>query len=89
MLANPIRSGSPAAWLRPEQDDLTEETEEIILTRSQNQVNSIKWQLEQSKARAERNLSTTIPREHDALKLALDKTQVTWRAGEMGHRSSR
>ncbi len=70
------------------QDDLTEETEEIILTRSQNQVNTIKWQLEQSKARSERTLNTSIPREHEALTLALDRTQVTWRATEKSTRAA-
>ncbi|MCB1077347.1 MAG: hypothetical protein KDM64_05895, partial [Verrucomicrobiae bacterium] len=47
-------------------DELTEETEEIILKRARNDVAYYKWILEQTKARSERSLNTMIPREHAA-----------------------
>lgn len=65
-----------------EQDDLTEETEEIILKRSENTVARYQWLLEQSKARSQRTLETTIPREHETLKTNLELQQIHWRAGE-------
>lgn len=46
-----------------EKDDLTEETEEIILTRAQNDVDAYQWSLEQIKERTRRLLETTFPRE--------------------------
>lgn len=65
-----------------EQDDLTEETEEIILRRTENTVARYRWMLEQTEARAERTLNTLIPREHESLKTNLELQQITWRAGE-------
>ena len=65
-----------------EKDDLTEETEEIILRRAENTVLRYKWTLEQTEARSQRALDTQIPREHEALKSNLEATQINWRAGE-------
>ncbi|MEO0413454.1 MAG: hypothetical protein AAF226_00720 [Verrucomicrobiota bacterium] len=65
-----------------EQDDLTEETEEIILQRAQNDVNSAKWNLEQMEERVKRRLSTTIPRDHDLRRRDLELKQIQWRDGE-------
>ncbi len=65
-----------------EADDMTEETEEIILQRAQNQVDAATWSLEQAKARTDRVLNTSIPRDHEAKKHELEKTQVNWRASE-------
>lgn len=65
-----------------EQDDLTEETEEIILRRSENTVARYRWMLEQTEARTERTLNTLIPREHESLKTNLELQQISWRAGE-------
>jgi HlyD family secretion protein len=58
-----------------EKDDLTEETEEIILTRAQNDVDAYLWSLEQIKERTNRLLETTFPREAVELaeKVALQK----------------
>lgn len=58
-----------------EKDDLTEETEEIILTRAQNDVDAYQWSLEQIKERTRRLLETTFPREAVELteKVALQK----------------
>ncbi|MEO0416982.1 MAG: HlyD family efflux transporter periplasmic adaptor subunit, partial [Verrucomicrobiota bacterium] len=65
-----------------EQDDLTEETEEIILQRAQNDVDSAKWGLEQAKTRSARQIATTIPREVERQKNELELTQLKWRDGE-------
>ena len=69
-----------------EQDDLTEETEEIILRRSENTVARYRWTLEQTEARTERTLNTLIPREHESLKTNLELQQINWRAGEKSMR---
>ena len=71
-----------------EQDDLTEETEEIILKRAQNSVDSYRWMLEQTETRAERTLNTDIPREHERLKSDLELRQLNWRAGEQSTRDT-
>jgi HlyD family secretion protein len=49
-------------------DDLTEETEEIILKRQKFVVESSEYFLETSKLSAERNLNTNIPREYENLR---------------------
>ena len=58
-----------------EKDDLTEETEEIILTRAQNDVASFQWGLEQTKERTRRMLEITLPRQETKLseEVALQK----------------
>ena len=50
-----------------DEDDLTEETEEIILQRQKNSVASYKWTLEQTEARTDRTLATQLPREEESL----------------------
>jgi HlyD family secretion protein len=49
-------------------DDLTEETEEIILKRQRFAVEGAKLSLESSKLFCERELKTLLPREHESLK---------------------
>ncbi len=71
-----------------EEDDLTEETEEIILQRARHSVKSYQWQLQKAKERAERTLSTTIPREYDQLKQDLELNQINWRATETSTRAT-
>jgi multidrug efflux pump subunit AcrA (membrane-fusion protein) len=51
-------------------DDLTEETEEIIIKRQRFSVEAAKLSLESSKLFAERELKTFLPREHENLKNA-------------------
>ncbi len=65
-----------------EQDDLTEETEEIILRRAENTVLRYRWRLEQTEARTERTLQVSLPREHENLKTSLEMRQIHWRDGE-------
>jgi len=65
-----------------ERDDLTEETEEIILQRAQNTVNSYKWMLEQTEERGDRSLKTTIPREHKRLTTAVELRDIEWKTDE-------
>jgi len=69
-----------------EKDDLTEETEEIILRRAENSVARYQWMLEQAKARTERTLNVSLPREHENLKRSLEMRQIEWRAGEKAMR---
>ena len=71
-----------------ENDDVTEETEEIILRRAQNSVDRYRWYLEQTTARVQRTLNTTIPREHQSMKRSLDRKQISWRAGEVTMREA-
>lgn len=71
-----------------EKDDLTEETEEIILQRAQNSVDEYTWMLEQTRERVRRLLATTIPREEERLKSALELQQINWRAGEKSMRDA-
>lgn len=65
-----------------ERDDLTEETEEIVLQRAQNTVNTYKWMLEQTEERGERSLKTTIPREHERLVTAVELRDIEWKTDE-------
>src|SRR5690606_1526033 len=65
-----------------EQDDLTEETEEIVLRRAENTVLRYRWRLEQTEARTARTLDTVLPREHESLKTNLELQQLDWRGGE-------
>jgi multidrug efflux pump subunit AcrA (membrane-fusion protein) len=56
-------------------DDLTEETEEIILKRQKFNVEASEYGLEQARQMAEVSLKTALPREHDTLKaLARDQS---------------
>lgn len=53
-----------------EADDLTEETEEIILKRQKNAVESSEFYLESAKLSADQSLKTGLPREHEAMRTA-------------------
>ncbi len=70
-----------------ELDDLTEETEEIVLKRSQHSVDSYKWMLEQTKSRTDRNLNTLIPREQELMERNLESKRIEWRSGEQSLRA--
>jgi multidrug efflux pump subunit AcrA (membrane-fusion protein) len=69
-----------------EKDNLTEETEEIILRRAENTVARYQWMLEQTAARTERTLNVMLPRTHESLKRSLEMRQIDWRAGEKAMR---
>jgi len=69
-----------------EKDNLTEETEEIILRRAENSVARYQWMLEQTAARTERTLNVMLPRTHESLKRSLEMRQIEWRAGEKAMR---
>lgn len=71
-----------------EADDLTEETEEIILRRAENTVREYEWLLEQTKERTDRTLSTTLPREHENMQRSLELREISWRAGEKSTRDA-
>ncbi|HRX53653.1 MAG TPA: hypothetical protein P5016_04050 [Verrucomicrobiales bacterium] len=63
-------------------DDLTEETEEIVLKRARADVERAKWRLEVGRMNAERQLNTSIPREHTAYRDAAEREEINWRKSE-------
>lgn len=63
-------------------DDLTEETEEIILKRARRSVESAQFFLETSTIRTARTLKTTLPREEIQLKEAARKQTLTLEKAE-------
>jgi len=65
-----------------EKDDLTEETEEIILQRARNDVDEYRWLFEQTKERSGRQLEVMLPREHERRRVANEKSRVDWRGAE-------
>ncbi len=65
-----------------ENDDMTEETEEIILKRAQDEVDRGKWSLELTKGSTDRSLNVFIPREHESLQQGLKISQLEWEQAE-------
>jgi multidrug efflux pump subunit AcrA (membrane-fusion protein) len=59
-------------------DDLTEETEEIILKRQKFSVESSEYFLENAKRNAKRGLEVTIPREGENLKSQKQEQELAW-----------
>lgn len=57
-------------------DDLTEETEEIILTRQRNAVKRAEFSLESAKIRCRQALETGLPREEETIKDATLRQQL-------------
>jgi multidrug efflux pump subunit AcrA (membrane-fusion protein) len=57
-------------------DDLTEETEEIILKRQRDAVDSARFQLEQAELTREKSRQIDIPRREEALKEAVGRQKV-------------
>mgnify|MGYP000002908726 CR=1 FL=1 len=65
-----------------EEDDLTEQTEEIILDRQKFSVASAKFDLEQTKRQVERSLKTTLPRRAEQLERAAKEAGIAWEKAE-------
>lgn len=63
-------------------DDLTEETEEIIVKRAEYSVESSRRSLESTRLRSERSLTTTIPREHADQRARLEQERINWKKSE-------
>jgi HlyD family secretion protein len=59
-------------------DDLTEETEEIILKRARNALARAKFYLEQSKVRHDRTVNVLIPRDDVAIREAAERVDLQW-----------
>ncbi|MFK5920850.1 MAG: efflux RND transporter periplasmic adaptor subunit [Verrucomicrobiota bacterium] len=59
-------------------DDITEETEQIIVTRAKNSVEGAQFRVESSKLSTARTLATTIPREHESLKRRVQSAAISW-----------
>tara|TARA_B110000003_G_scaffold275171_1_gene317043 strand:+ start:3051 stop:4571 length:1521 start_codon:yes stop_codon:yes gene_type:complete len=66
-----------------EADDLTEETEEIILIRTQNEVNRYKFALEGAKIRKDKRLKFEIPQSESTKKDAFNKKKLTINANRI------
>lgn len=58
------------------EDELTEETEEIILTRQKNRVNDVRYRLEKQELATENALEITIPREIEDDMKALENSRL-------------
>ncbi|MBN1421689.1 MAG: HlyD family efflux transporter periplasmic adaptor subunit [Planctomycetes bacterium] len=61
-----------------EADDLTEETEEIVLRRQRNSVESAKFSLEEARIRTERTLKVTIPRAEQSIRDSTRRAVLAW-----------
>ena len=62
--------------------DLTEETEEIILKRQRNQIESLEHNLESAKIQTDRSLNVEIPRRDQAVKDTLAKQTLAWQKAQ-------
>ncbi len=60
------------------EDELTEESEEIVLKRAQRDVENRQFFLEQAQIRASRSLNVEIPREAEQKKMALDRSKLEY-----------
>lgn len=65
-------------------DDLTEETEEIILKRARDEVEGYTWRLEEARERTRRELDTLIPRESESLIHSAETQAQSWQQAEKG-----
>lgn len=65
------------------QDDLTEETEEIILQRARNTVEAGEFSFAQTKLRSQRTLTMTLPRQLDAARETARVAAVAWQRAKM------
>jgi HlyD family secretion protein len=59
-------------------DDLTEETEEIILKRARNDVERAIFSLEQTRARTQEILEVTLPRQETTIKESARRQELEW-----------
>jgi multidrug efflux pump subunit AcrA (membrane-fusion protein) len=59
-------------------DDLTEETEEIILKRARNDVERGIFALEQTRSRTQETLEVTLPRQETAMREAARRQELEW-----------
>lgn len=60
-------------------DDLTEETEEIILRRARDSVAQAKFTLERATKDRDSILTTSLPRAEEALRLAVQRMAIEWK----------
>jgi multidrug resistance efflux pump len=63
-------------------DDLTEETEEIILRRARDSVARAKFGLDRAKSERDSILEMSLPRAEEALKLALQRQAIEYRRSQ-------
>ena len=60
------------------EDELTEESEELVLTRARRAVESAKFYLRNTEVRTERTLKQSLPREHEAKKAAHERAKMKY-----------
>ncbi len=63
-------------------DDLTEETEEIIVKRTEFSVESARRSLDSTRERAERSSTTTLPREMADQRQLVEQARINWQKAE-------
>jgi len=59
-------------------DELTEETEEIVLKRARNAVENAEFSVENARARRDQSLNVEIPRRQEALQQAAVRQDIAW-----------
>jgi multidrug efflux pump subunit AcrA (membrane-fusion protein) len=69
-------------------DDLTEETEEIILKRARNDVESAKFSLKSSEIRTKQTLEQTLPRRQQEMEDATTRAQLEWAKAQVALQAS-
>ena len=60
------------------EDELTEESEELVLTRARRAVESAKFYLRNTEVRTERTLKESLPRDHESKKAAHERAKMKY-----------
>jgi HlyD family secretion protein len=63
-------------------DDLTEETEEIVLKRARHAVENAEFSVENARARHDQSLKMEIPRKQETLQQAAQRQDLAWAKGK-------
>jgi len=61
-------------------DEVTEETEEIILQRARNAVEAARFMFEMSKVNYERKIKSELPRQDETMRAAAEEANITWQS---------
>lgn len=65
------------------EDELTEESEELVLTRARRAVESAKFYLRSAEIRAERSLQQNLPREYESRKATHERAKMAYEKAKM------
>ena len=66
-----------------EEDELTEESEKIVLKRAERSLDQSKFYLQQTEANVKRNLGVEIPRQADQQQRTLDRADLEYRKAQL------